>query len=55
MMGPCTAREKAEEYYYICDQCLRVSPRPPAVIVRVWRREWHLCSHECWVRHLRGY
>jgi len=57
-MGPCTGREREwtwDELYYICDHCRGASKRPPAYVIRIWQRAWYLCSHECYVQHLRGF
>ena len=56
IMGPCVTREPYwDPLYYVCDHCRRVHKHPPAYVVRIWQRSWFLCSHECWVEHLRGY
>ena len=54
-MGPCLDRPPHDDVYYICENCRRVRPAPPYIIVRVWTREWYLCGHHCYVDHLRGF
>ena len=53
-MGPCLDRHLEGDVYYICENCRRVRPAPPYIIVRVWTREWYLCGHRSYVEHLRG-
>ena len=54
-MGQCLDRHRPDDLYYVCENCRRLYPEPPYIIVRVWTREWYLCGHPCYVDYLRGY
>ena len=45
----------AAERWYVCYTCRRLLQAPPHIVCRLFWREFHLCSHECWVDFCRGY